>query len=116
MTRLQRAVTNDGVELPVIDVTNPAFALAPTEVELEAMSTQYILASTQMNQMPAVRQALQTSTFGKATTAASGMFLPGLITYLLKLGPENLTHSQVQSTGRSLRHSPRSRPGFASRT
>jgi len=91
MTRLQSAVTNDGVELPVIDVTNPAFALAPTEVELEAMSTQYILASTQMNQMPAaLRQALQTSTFGKAIMAASGTFLPGLITYLLKLGPENL--------------------------
>ena len=45
MTRLQNAVTNDGVELPVIDVTNPAFAVAATEVELEAMSTQYILAS-----------------------------------------------------------------------
>ena len=91
VTRLQSAVTNDGVELPVIDVTNPAFAVAATEVELEAMSTQYILASTQINQMPAaLRQALQTSTLGKAIMAASGTFLPGLVTYLLKLGPENL--------------------------
>ena len=91
MTRLQSAVTNDGLELPVIDVTNPAFAVAATEVELEAMSTQYILASTQINEMPAaLRQALQTSTLGKAIMAASGTFLPGLITYLLKLGPENL--------------------------
>ena len=39
VTRLQSAVTNDGVELPVIDVTNPAFAVAATDVELEAMST-----------------------------------------------------------------------------
>jgi hypothetical protein len=91
VTRLQNAVTNDGVELPVIDVTNPAFAVAATEVELEAMSTQYILASSQINEMPAaLRQALQTSTLGKAIMAASGTFLPGLITYLLKLGPENL--------------------------
>jgi hypothetical protein len=91
VTRLQSAVTNDAVELPVVDVTNPAFAVAATEVELEAMSTQYILASSQINEMPAaLRTALQTSTLGKAIMAASGTFLPGLITYLLKLGPENM--------------------------
>lgn len=91
VTHQQSAVTNDGVELPVIDVTNPAFAVAASEVELEAMSTQYILAASQVNEMPAaLRQALQTSTLGKAIMAASGTFLPGLITYLLKLGPENL--------------------------
>ena len=39
VTRLQSAVTNDGVELPIIDVTNPAFAVAATDLELEAMST-----------------------------------------------------------------------------
>ncbi len=32
------AVTDDGLELPVIDVTHPAFAIAPTDAELAALT------------------------------------------------------------------------------
>jgi hypothetical protein len=85
------AMTDDGVNLPVIDVTNPAFAVATTDAELAAMSDQYVLESTQRQEIPApLREALQRSILGRALMAASGTFLAGMNTYLLKLGPDNL--------------------------
>lgn len=85
------AKTEDGVELPVIDVTNPAFAMSATDGELTAMTEQYIRESEKRKEIPPeVRVALQQSMLGKALMAASGTFLDGMSTYVLKLGPENL--------------------------
>ena len=85
------AKTEDGVELPVIDVTNPAFAVSATDGELAAMTEQYIRESEERKEIPPeVRVALQQSMLGKALMAASGTFLDGMSTYVLKLGPENL--------------------------
>jgi hypothetical protein len=85
------AMTGDGVSLAVIDVTHPAFAVAPTDTEIEAMSHQFVLESGQRQEIPAaLREALQQSMLGRGLMAASGTFLSGMNTYLLKLGPENL--------------------------
>ncbi len=85
------AKTEDGVELPVIDVTNPAFAVSATDGELAAMTKQYIRESEERKEIPPeIREALQKSMLGKALMAASGTFLDGMSTYVLKLGPENL--------------------------
>jgi len=85
------AKTEDGVMLPVIDVTNPAFAASATDGELAAMTEQYIRESEERREiLPEVREALQKSMLGKALMAASGTFLDGMSTYVLKLGPENL--------------------------
>jgi len=85
------AKTEEGLELPVIDVTSPAFAVRATEEEMAAMLEQFIQESTQRGEMPAaLQQALQNSLFGRALLAASGTFLDGMSTYRLKLGPENL--------------------------
>src|SRR5713226_7482445 len=85
------AMTDDGISLPVIDVTNPAFAVTATDTELAAMCDQFVLESKQRQEIPApLREALLRSTLGRALTAASGTFLTGMDTYLLKLGPENL--------------------------
>ena len=85
------AKTEDGVVLPVIDVTNPAFAVSATDGELAAMTEQYIRESEERREIaPEVREALQKSMLGKALMAASGTFLDGMSTYVLKLGPENL--------------------------
>ena len=35
------AVTDTGLELPVIDVTHPAFAIAPTDAELDALAAAF---------------------------------------------------------------------------
>ena len=85
------ATTEEGVKLAVIDVTNPAFAVAATEAELSAMAEQYILEAGQQQEIPdALREALRNSMLGRGLMAATGTFLDGMSTYVLKLGPENL--------------------------
>jgi hypothetical protein len=85
------AMRDGGVKTAVIDVTNPAFAVTATDAELEAMGEQYIREAEQQSEIPeAVREALRNSLLGRGLMAASGSFLDGMSTYLLKLGPENL--------------------------
>jgi len=85
------AVTDEGVRLPVIDVTNAAFAVTATDEELAAKAEQYIQEAAQPREIPeALREALRNSMLGRGLMAASGTFLDGMSTYLLKLGPENL--------------------------
>jgi hypothetical protein len=77
--------------LPIVDVTNPAFALSPSEDELAAMRTQFVTESTQNHEVsPELRAALGRSRLGRGLMSARGTFLTGLNTYLLKLGPDNL--------------------------
>ncbi len=77
--------------LPIVDVTNPAFAISPSEDELAAMKTQYVIESAQSQDVsPELRAALGRSRLGRGLMSARGTFLTGLNTYLLKLGPDNL--------------------------
>src|SRR5215831_12750313 len=77
--------------LPVVDVTNPSFAISPSADEMAAMTAQYIKESTQSQDVsPEIRMALSRSRIGSGLMAARGTFLSGLSTYLLKLGPDNL--------------------------
>jgi hypothetical protein len=85
------AKTEEGVELAVIDVTNPAFRVTAPDAELAAMAEQYILEAGKQQEVPAaLREVLRTSMLGRRLMAAGGTFLDGMSTYLLKLGPENL--------------------------
>ena len=85
------AKTEEGVELAVIDVTNPAFRVSATDAELAAMAERYILEAGKQQEVPAaLREALRNSMLGRGLMAATGTFLDGMSTYLLKLGPENL--------------------------
>src|SRR5438552_18264252 len=52
--------TGDGISLPVIDVTHPAFALAMTDAEIASLSDRFVAESKQRNEMPpAVREMLK---------------------------------------------------------
>jgi hypothetical protein len=85
------AKTEEGLELAVVDVTNPAFRVSATDAELAAMAEQYILEAGKQQEVPAaLREALRNSMLGRGLMAATGTFLDGMSTYLLKLGPENL--------------------------
>jgi hypothetical protein len=85
------AKTEEGLELAVIDVTNPAFSVSATDAELAAMAERYILEAGKQQEVPAaLREALRNSMLGRGLMAATGTFLDGMSTYLLKLGPENL--------------------------
>ncbi len=96
------AATNDGSVLPVIDITQPAFAVSIDQQQLHAMSEEFVLESKQRQAMlPALRDALKNSLLGKGLMAASGSVLSGLGTYLLKLGPDNLGAS-AQAVDRAI--------------
>ncbi len=85
------AETEEGMKIPVIDVGHAAFAVTASETELAAMGEQYIREAEQQREIPeALREALRGSMLGRGLMGASGTFLDGMTTYLLKLGPENL--------------------------
>ena len=90
MPRIVTVLLGDTV-LPVVDITNPAFAFSPSADEMAAMTAQYVKESTASQDVsPEVRAALGRSRIGSGLMAARGTFLSGLNTYLLKLGPDNL--------------------------
>jgi hypothetical protein len=90
-TRVLYAETDEGLELALIDVTNPAFAVSATDAELASMAEQYIREAPQQQEIPAaLREALGSSMLGRGLMAAAGTYLDGMSTYILKLGPENL--------------------------
>jgi len=90
------AVTPDGMELPVIDVTHPAFALALSDAELTRRTEEYRRQMAGFDRLPdllrrpLLRILLGRSRMGRALLDASGGFLGGLDTYRMKLGPDNL--------------------------
>ena len=96
------AVTDDGLELPVIDVTHPAFAIAPTDDELDVLTQafgQMVEASklvTSDAQRLAMRQQMDSSRIGRGLMAGMGTFLTGMNTYLLKIGADNLGDYAVE--------------------
>jgi hypothetical protein len=87
---------SNGLELPVIDVTNPAFKLELTEAEQKAHFAQFLAEEERHARLPRflraalVRLALRNSVLGKGILAARGGVLGAIDTYLLKLGAENL--------------------------
>jgi len=91
------ARTVDGQELPVIDVTNPAFFLTPpSDIEIATVIKKQDAEQQQFNRMPALlrKPALwlmsRRSILMRGVMGAHGTFLSGMNTYLMKLGPENL--------------------------
>ncbi len=89
------ASTTAGVELPVIDITHPAFAVTATETELEVLADAFV-AEAERRRLPRwlyrliLRAFLRRSVLGRGLLAASGTYVTGLHTYLMKLGPDNL--------------------------
>ncbi|MBE7556019.1 MAG: hypothetical protein HS126_33610 [Anaerolineales bacterium] len=86
------AVADDGIELPVIDITHPAFAFDMSEAELSALIDQMVLSVQRAAQTPAaVMQALaQQSILLRGMAESADTYTTGMMTYLHKLGPDNL--------------------------
>lgn len=85
------ASTNEGLVLPIVDVTHPAFEVRLTEPDLAALTDQYVReAEGRQRVTPELVEALKHSRLGRGLMAASNGILGGIDTYLLKVGPENL--------------------------
>ena len=91
------AQTMNGQELPIIDVTNPAFSLAPpSESEMATLIQKSAAEQERFNRMPAfLRKPIlwlmsRQSVLMRGLMGADGTFLSAMNTYLMKLGADNL--------------------------
>jgi hypothetical protein len=90
------AWTPDGVELPVVDITHPVFALTVTGAEQKALVKDFLQESDRLSRLPKalrnlfLRFFLRGSVLAHGIRQAQGSFMTGLHTYLLKLGPQML--------------------------
>jgi hypothetical protein len=87
----------NGQELPIIDVTNPAFSPAPpSETEMATFVQKSAAEQERFNRMPAfMRKPIlwlmsRQSVLMRGLMGADGTFLSAMNTYLMKLGPDNL--------------------------
>jgi hypothetical protein len=86
------AITDDGIELPVIDITHPAFAFEMNDAELNTLIDQFVLSLQRMATLPAaaVKSMAQNSILYRGIAESAGTYTSGIMTYLNKLGPTNL--------------------------
>ena len=106
------AVSADGIELPVVDVTHPSFALPVARTEAVALIERYARAEWRRGRLQQWARRhfygffLKRSVLGRALMGAAGTFLPGMPTYLLKLGPDHLGAGYAQEIDRRIAASP----------
>lgn len=93
----------DGIDLAVVDITNPAFRVLVTDNEIAAMAHQHIVELAQQRAMaPQIQAALEQSQIGRWLRSSSGGYLAGTPTYILKLGPENLGAAETNPIDRHI--------------
>ncbi len=102
------ALTTDGLELPVVDVTHPAFAVSPTDAEQAALVAAFLAQEMPFAKLPPVIRRgllwffLRGSVLARGIRGAQGTFLGGMSTYLLKLGPDNLGDAYARPIDRRI--------------
>ena len=102
------AMTNDGVELPIVDVTHPAFAVKISDAELAEAIDRFVRESKRREKLPVfiqrfvLRILLRRSALTRGLQRVDGRFLRGLDTYLFKLGRENLGAGWANSMDRRI--------------
>lgn len=98
------AVTDNGLELPVVDVTNPAFFEEHSASELEALSAATLrnLEKTKWIPLFVHRALARKSLLLRGTLEAMGGILSGMSTYMLKIGPENLSSAYAVPLDRKI--------------
>jgi hypothetical protein len=105
---LHYAVTNDGIELPIVDVTHPAFALSVTDTEQRALVEKFLQEKGPFAGVPAFLRNWLERFFLRGSVLASGIrraqdtFMTGMHTYLLKLGPTMLGSAYAKPIDRRI--------------
>jgi hypothetical protein len=102
------ARTDDGIDLPVVDVTHPAFALDVTADEQRELVARFLAEPQPLARMPAflrdalLRVLLRKAALARAIGEARGGYLRAIPTYLLKLGPDNLVAGYASPVDRRI--------------
>ena len=90
------ATTADGLDLPIIDITHPAFAIPDDPASRAALIEEYNEKTAADTRGPVFLRRLfmklgaRRSQLLRALLEPAGSFLGGLTTYIMKLGPANL--------------------------
>jgi len=102
------AMTQQGVELPVIDVTHPSFAVDDSEAVIRDLREHASAETLQWSRNPRWLQRLlmflvvRKSVLMRGMRSSEGTFLSGMNTYLLKLPPAHLASSFATPTDRRI--------------
>ncbi len=105
------ALADDGVELPVVDLTHPAFGDVPDEAARERLVAEFLKNMDRQARMPRFlrgglyRLMSLRSPLMRAIRGAEGGYLSGMATYLAKLGPENLGEAYATRIDRAVSRS-----------
>lgn len=90
------ALTRDGIVLPVIDVTQPRFAVSDDPSNVNRLLEASVREEQSRRYVPRflmrlmLRELTKKSLLARALFGTDSEFLPGLPTYVMKLGPDNL--------------------------
>lgn len=101
-------INNQGIELPVVDITHPSFALKMSDEELNARVNDFILSAKKLEKMPKFFQRFflffffRCSLVGRGFLAAESNFLSAMNTYFMKIGSENLGKSYASRFDRKM--------------
>src|SRR3569623_101237 len=93
---LLRAVTRDGISLPVIDITDPRFHVPDDTDSLRALFDRAAEDARRHQRLPQfimrfiLRRAARQSLILRALFVGDGSFLDGITTYVMTLGAEHL--------------------------
>jgi len=96
------------MELPVVDITNPAFYTEPDENLIKKLEADYLASEEKTAKIPAfirgimIRLVLGSSIIGRGLRAADGSYLSGITTYIMKLGPDNLGKGYSTNVDRAI--------------
>jgi hypothetical protein len=100
------AATEEGIEVPVIDVTHPCFRVAMDARELAEATARALADVKKREAVPAAEQQRQLqelcagSFLAPRIARAWGKVLDGMSTYFLKLGPDNLGEGYARAIDR----------------
>jgi len=95
------AASDDGIELPVVDITNPAFDVEVAPEEMAAFTEESLRSMEHWARTPAfVRKVVARRSVLMGGSSGSRTFLTGMATYLHKLGPANLDPSYTTAMDR----------------
>jgi hypothetical protein len=106
------ARTREGFELPVIDVTNPRFALPGDPAEVDRLGAAFLADERRRRYIPdfimrmLLRSAARRSRLVKALFNSDTGFLDSISTYVMKLGADNLVPPYDSPVDRRLASSP----------
>lgn len=114
-TGIVYASTTDGMELPIIDITHPEFALLEDPASIAALTADYKIAEEKQAKTPVFLRRLfmklgsRRSELLRALLKPTGSFLGGITTYIMKLGPTNLPDGFNSSIDQRIVGSPHAR-------